>query len=183
MRMGTFAGSLVYGFVAALAAVPYLMVTRPLFGTSTALASFYVAAAVAYVGLIAPGWSRGVRIGLLAAALGLGIVLLAPNPTVALAGTLVLVGLMRSGFLFRWKGPARALVIELSVLGGGLALARVLDGEGALGLALAVWGFFLVQSVYFLIGGIGRRGGPVDEVDPFQHAYREANRLMDDLAV
>ena len=182
MRMGTFSGSLVYGVVAALGAIPYLMVTRPIFGASTSLATCYMVAVVVYVIAIAPGWSRGIRIGALAAALGTGIVLLAPGPTVALAGALVLLGLMRSGFLFRAK-PARALLIELAVLGGGLALAYGLAGAGPLSLALAIWGFFLVQSTYFLLGGVRQREEPKTKMDPFEQACQQASRLMDDFAV
>ena len=79
--------------------------------------------------------------------------------------------------------PARALVIEGGLLATGLALAHLLAGSGFLSLALAVWGFFLVQSLYFLMGGVGRRAEREEAIDPFERAHQQAVRLMDDFAL
>jgi hypothetical protein len=89
---------------------------------------------------------------------------------------------MRSGFLFSMKS-ARALVTETGLLAAGLAMAYVLAGWGVLSMALATWGFFLVQSLYFLVGGTGQRAGKAEDIDPFEKAHKQAARLMDDYAV
>jgi hypothetical protein len=182
MRLGTFAGSLVYAAISALVAIPYLMAARPILGSSIAWSSCCVAMVVGYLIAIAPSWARGIRIGLLAGVFGLGIVVLAPSTSVAVLACMVLLGLMRSGFLLRTK-PARALVTETGLLAAGLAMAYVLAGWGVLSIALAIWGFFLVQSLYFLVGGIGQRAGRAEDVDPFEKAHKQAVRLMDDYAV
>ena len=122
MRIGTFSGSLVFGAVAALASVAYLVAMRPLLGSALASSTYCVAAAVLYLVAMAPGWSRGIRIGFLAAILGGATLLFAPNAAVAVLGATVLLGLMRSGFLFRAR-PGRALLVELSLLAGGLLYA------------------------------------------------------------
>jgi hypothetical protein len=180
--MGTFSGSLVFGAVAALASVAYLVAMRPLLGTGLASSTYCVAAAVLYLVAMAPGWSRGIRIGFLAGVLGGATLLFAPNATVAILGATVLLGLMRSGFLFRAR-PGRALLVEISLLAGGLLLAKALAGTGALGFAMAIWGFLLVQSVYFLLGGIGERSESTPEIDPFEQACVRATQLMEDMQV
>ena len=182
MRMGTFSGSLVFGAIAALGSVAFLVAMRPLLGGPLASSTYCVAVAVLYLVAMAPSWSRGIRIGSLAGALGAAILVFASNATVAVLGATVVLGLMRSGFLFRTK-PGRALLVELSLLGGGLLLANALADTGGLGLAMAIWSFFLVQSAYFLLGGIGERTESTPETDPFQEACVRATRLMEDWQV
>ena len=48
-------------------------------------------------------------------------------------------------------------MLEALLLFGGLALARQLIGPSMLSLVLAVWGFFLVQSVFFLVSGVAEK--------------------------
>jgi hypothetical protein len=172
----------VFGAVAALGSVAYLVAMRPWLGASLALSSYCVATVVLYIVAIAPNWSRGIRIGLLAGALGAATLAFAPSATVAVLGASVLLGLMRSGFVFRAR-PGRALLIELGLLAGGLLLANALAGTGSLGLAMAIWGFFLVQSGYFLLGGIGERSESEPDIDPFEQASVRAIRLMEDQPV
>jgi hypothetical protein len=182
MRMGNFSGSLLFGAVAALGSVAFMVAMRSLLGASLALSTYCVASAVLYLVAMAPNWSRGIRIGFLAAVLGGATLVFAPSATVAVLGATVVLGLMRSGFLFRAR-PGRALTVELSLLGGGLLLANALAGAGSLGLAMAIWGFFLVQSVYFLLGGINERSESTPEIDPFEEACVRATRLMEEWQV
>ena len=62
--------------------------------------------------------------------------------------------------------------------GGGLVFARFLFGPTVTALVLALWGFFLVQSLYFLLGG---KHAPslARHPDPFQDAYARATALLD----
>jgi hypothetical protein len=180
--MGTFSGSLVFGAAAALASVAFLVAMRPLLGGSLALSTYCVTAAVFYLVAMAPSWSRGIRIGFLAGVLGGATLVFAPNATVAVLGATVLLGVLRSGFLFRAR-PGRALLVELILLAGGLLLANALASTGSLGFAMAIWGFFLVQSVYFLLGGIGERSESTPELDPFEQACVRATRVMEDMQV
>jgi hypothetical protein len=180
--MGTFSGSLFFAAVAALVSVAYLVAMRPWLGVSLAMSTYSIAAVVLYLVATAPSWSQGIRIGLLSTVLGGAVLVFAPSATVAILGAVVLLGVMRSGFLFRAR-PGRALLVELVLLAGGLLLANALAGAGSLGFAMGIWCFFLAQSVYFLLGGIGERAESTPDVDPFEDACVRATRLMEDWQV
>jgi hypothetical protein len=171
MRRGTFSSSLLFAAIAGLATVVYLSI-----GASPGAGAILLA--VSYLVAIAPTTSRALRIGVLAGLLGLGVGLLVPGTEARLVAAAFLGGLLRSGFLYRSR-PLRGLAIETFLLTTGLALAAVLNGYGPLSTALAVWGFFLVQSLYFLVGGIELRVAAPEGLDPFVKAREEAMRLMD----
>ncbi|HSF19579.1 MAG TPA: hypothetical protein VLK65_28915 [Vicinamibacteria bacterium] len=174
-----FARSLGYGVVAALAMTPFLLLFGPIFGRGNAMALASVLAVSGYVAVVASSRVQGLRVGLLAFVAGMLLLGLAEPPTVLL-GAGVLLSILRSGFLFRSK-PARALLVEGSLLGAGLLLARLLASGGeALSFSLALWGFFLVQSLFYLVGGVSTAGPTPTAEDPFARACREAARLMED---
>ena len=172
--------SLVFGAVAALASIPWTMVTGSHFGRAWALAGYCLAAVVLYVVAIAPSWSRGVVIGALAALAGGGVAVLASWPAEALLGAAVILSVTRSVFLYR-GAPARALLLEGALTVGGLLFARALAGPTLLDAALSVWAFFLVQSLFFLAGGVREREGEGPAVDPFERARKRAIALMEEL--
>ena len=55
----------------------------------------------------------------------------------------------------RTRAPLRALAIEVALGAAGLATAAWFARGGLLALCLAIWGYFLVQSGYFLFGARG----------------------------
>ncbi len=171
--------ALAFGLVAALASIPWTMVLGPVFGQSWALAGFCLAAAVLYPAVIAPSLPRGVAAagaaGLAAAAVGV----LAARPTEAILGAALIVAAARSGLLYR-RRPARALLIEGALLFGGLLFARALAGPTLLSASLAIWAFFLVQSLFFLAGGLRERQGEEPRIDPFERARKRALALMEE---
>jgi hypothetical protein len=61
----------------------------------------------------------------------------------------------------------------------GLLLARFLASPGLLGIALALWGFFLVQSVFFAIGGTHERRPEAGALDPFDRAKRRMLEVLE----
>ena len=77
----------------------------------------------------------------------------------------------------------RALLVEASLLAAGLAFAKALAGSSVSSVALAVWGFFLVQSLFFLAGGTAARPEEEFAEDPFDRARREAVRLMEEASM
>jgi hypothetical protein len=93
------------------------------------------------------------------------------HTAVASAG---LIACGRSGILYRSR-PLRALVLESLLAAGGLVFAGQLAGAS---LALAAWGYFLVQSLFFLVGGIEARPDP-GPADPFERARAELLALLD----
>lgn len=164
----------------AVAAAAALLVAAPLlapvFGTRALLRGFAVGVAVVYLMGLGPRW-RGVASAAVAAGLG-AVLLVLPLPVASTVAAMAgVVALCRSGILYRQR-PLRALVAEALLLAGGLALARFLAGGGPVSWALATWGYFLVQSTFFLIGGVRvRREAPSE--DPFERARAELLALLE----
>lgn len=173
-----FGRSLVFAAIAG-AGVSLLLVLVPASMTGYLLLRAYlVGCAVVY----AAGLATRPRDALLAAAAGAALgalLLLAPLGLTGLAvGGSAILAWLRSGLLYRAR-PLRAFTSELLLGLLGLALAGFLKEAAptVIGLGLAVWGYFLVQSVFFLIGGVRPR--PVDgPVDPFDRARAELLALL-----
>ncbi len=178
--MGKTLTTLVFGAVAGLGSIPWAMIASPaFFGRTWALAAYCLIVTVLYLVAVAPSWSRGLVIGGLASLLAAATLVAAPSPSVAVAGAALILAVARSGFLYRGK-PARALLIEGVLAFGGLLLASWLAGPSPLGSALAIWTFFLVQSPYFLIGGMADRESEEPVIDPFERARKRALALMEE---
>lgn len=171
-RRMTFGRGLAVAFVAALIATCVAM-TRwawgfPLSATALFVVPFYLLA-------VAPSTRRGIAsavgaFGLLGAAAFLGF------PLVGLG--LLLLGVVRATLLFPSR-PLRGIATECLFLGGGVVLATVLFAPGALGVGLATWGFFLVQSCYPLFAG-SSESAPNRPEDPFDAAMARASALLED---
>jgi hypothetical protein len=170
------------GFALAAGAAVFAahVLLAPLFGSRATLRVFAVGSAVAYLAGVGPSWRRGAAAATAAAAAGL-LLLALPLPvthTAVAAAGLIAIG--RSGILYRSR-PLRALVLESLLAAGGLALAGQLAGPAGAGgvpVALAAWGYFLVQSVFFLAGGVEARPDP-GPADPFDRARAELLALLD----
>jgi hypothetical protein len=174
---GAFAKSLWFAAVSAGALPLWLLLARPILGADRAIGVYFVLAAAAYLATIAPVRRRALAAAASATAAGgvAALLIRAPSELVLVLG--VLIAVARSGFLYH-GAPVRSVAIEAIVAGGGLVFARFLFGPTAAALVLALWGFFLVQSLYFLLGG---RHAPTAarHPDPFQDAYGRALALLD----
>ncbi len=178
-RAGKFTASFGFAALAGLVSVPYLLVALPWMGLGPALALGSLVLVAAYITVMSPSRARGLRYGALTLALGGGIYLLAPSIVVLFASGMLL-GVVRSGVLYR-ANIGRAFLIESGLLLAATCVARLLAGTTLVSYGLAVWGFFLVESAFFLFqGSRPRRESAVDE-DPFERARREATRLMEEL--
>jgi hypothetical protein len=80
---------------------------------------------------------------------------------------------------FHRAGPARAVAIEGVLLVGGLAFARFLATGSGQPTAFALWGFFLVQSWFFLVGGIEVRRADGRHPDAFEEAFARATEVIE----
>ncbi len=176
MRWNGFGGSLVFAAVAAGALLVTFPLLAPVVGAAAALCLFSVGIAVVYLVGLAPSWRRGFGAAIVASVLGAILLILPFGVPCTVAGAAGIVALCRSGVLYRQR-TLRTLVAEVGLLTGGLALASFLVGGGLVSWALAVWGYFLIQSVFFLIGGVEARRdrGPVD---PFDRARAELLALL-----
>jgi len=178
MRWNGFGRSLLFAALAAGAFPVFALLANPVVGRTSALSLYLLGIAVIYLAGLAPRRSRAVVAAAVAAALGIGVFLLAPNVGTVATGAALTLGVGRSGVLYRSR-RARALLAETLLLAGGLALARFLAGPGTLQVALAIWGFFLVQSFFFLLGGVAERAEARAGLDPFEVARARALALME----
>lgn len=177
MRIDSFSRAIAFAAGAALVAVPFLLGVAPWLGLRAALSGLLVLLTALYVAGLARRRRGGLGFGV--AAIGLGAAWLSPSVAVLAVVLAALLGVLRGAFLMRAR-PARALVLECLLLGGGLALAQLLAGAGLGSVALALWGFFLIQSLHFLIGGIAPRSESRPDVDPFEQAHARALALLDE---
>jgi hypothetical protein len=177
MRRNGFGRSVLFAAAAGAAWPAFALLAGPLLGPRAALSLYLVAVAALYVAVLRSAPARGLAAAL--AVLGFGGALMAVGcgPREVAVGAALAVGVCRSGILHRAR-TARALAIELGLLGGGLLLARFLAAPGLLGIALGIWGFFLVQSADFLIGGVRERSAGPAGVDPFERARRRLTELL-----
>jgi hypothetical protein len=178
MGWNDFGRSLLFGAVAAAAFVPFAIVAAPHLGWGGTLAAYAVASASAYLVGLGATRRQGLGAGLLVGLLGTGVALAAPSSRDAILAAALLLGLCRSGLLYRTRF-ARAVVLEGVLLCAGLGIAGHLLTSSTFSAVLAVWAFFLVQSVFFLVGGVEARREEARDVDPFDTARARAVELME----
>ena len=178
MSRSPFARSLVFALGAAAALLVGAPLLAPAFGERAAVRFLFVAAVVVHAALLAPSRARGVRAAAFAAGLGALLLALPLGVRATALAAAALLGLCRSGILFRAR-PVRAALLESLLLAGGLAIAAFLAGPWLARLALAVWGFWLVQSAFFAVGGIDPRPEESSNNDPFERARAQVLALLD----
>ncbi|MEN8182701.1 MAG: hypothetical protein ABFS46_09215 [Myxococcota bacterium] len=176
MRWNSFGRTLGFGALAAGGLLAASFLPLP---TGAALSAWLVASAVAYGVGLAPSAAGAARTVLPIGALGLAVWLAAEHVGQAALGAALVVGIGRSLLVYRAR-PLRGLAVEAVLLGGGLWLARALLDGGLGSAALAVWGFFLVQSLFFWIPGVAEREDSGATADPFERAARRLRRLLEE---
>ena len=174
-----FSRTLLFGALAAVGVPAAGVLLAPVLGLPLTLSLYVLGLPIAYLAWIAGSLRRGVLAGGLAAAGTLVLLLFLPGPTLAAVGAALTVAAVRSGFLFRAPQP-RLLVLEAVLLVTGLAVADALAGPGLIGSALTVWGYFLVQSLYFLLARPRVRAAR-SAGDPFERARERLERLLDEI--
>jgi hypothetical protein len=177
MRADGFGRSLAFAAIAGVAWPAFALVAGPILGMRAALALYLVMGAAVYAGGLATSRVRAIGAALVAAAIGAAFACAGLDLGAVALGAAVGLGVARSGVVHR-ANAARALAVEALLLGGGLALARFLASPTLLGTALAIWGFGLVQSAFFAIGGVRERSGESGGPDRFERARRRAVELL-----
>jgi hypothetical protein len=146
-------------------------------GADVVFALHLVACAVAYAALLGETPRRALRNGL-GALVGAALVVLVASSVEGLAvGLACVTAFVRSGLEYSLRS-GRGLVIEIALVLGGLAFASWLASPGWLGAAAALWGFALVQSLYFLVPGRTRARGATGPGDPFDRARQQILALL-----
>jgi hypothetical protein len=176
IRVRTFGRGVAFAAVAALGWIPWAVVSSPLLGGGGALAVYLVGALTSYVAALGERLRPGAVGAAGFAACGAGV-LAGASAELAIA-LAALLGLFRSGVVY---GPAsaRALALEVVLLGGGLVFARFLAAPSLLHISLAIWGFFLIQSFYFVRPGATVPSDVASDRDGFETAYRRASELVE----
>lgn len=183
-RWNNFTGTLVFGAVAAVVSPAVWLLAGPLLGVQAALALYWIACAAVYLAGLATTWRRGLAFALPAATLA-GVAWIV-SPTLAGGGTLLAAALISAllvslgrATLFAARS-ARGVSIEVGLVVGGLWLASWLATPGPMGAAVAIWGFFLVQSGFFLVGPPRESQESGTEPDPFERARARMLALLDE---
>lgn len=178
MSRSAFLRSLLFAALAAAALWVGAPLLAPLCGARGAARFLLLAGVGAHVAIAAPSRGRGLLAAGSAALLGVALLALPLGIGATAVGGAAWLGVCRSGLLYRSR-PARALLLELALLGSGLALAAFLADHSLASLALACWGFWLVQSAFFLVGGVAPRPEDSPQEDPFDRARSRILALLD----
>lgn len=177
MRWNSFGRSALFAALAGAAYLPVLVLVGPLLGFTTAATVYLTALVTCYVAGLSPGRRFGTTF--VVGALGLALVAAADSPREFVLILAVILGITRSGLLYPSRS-VRTIATEAVLVGGGLAFAVFLRASSPFSTALAIWGFFLVQSFFFLCRDTEGRSQPNAERDPFESAYVRAVDLLDD---
>jgi hypothetical protein len=178
MRWSSFSGTLVFGAVCAALLPAFWLVLGPVMDRGDAAALYLALAGTLYTAGLAPTLRRSLCVG--CAMGGLSLLLLSVSRDlveVALGMALLLAG-FRS-FSLHQSGGLRTIAVEAALGLGGVALAGVAYGPGPVGIALAIWGYFLVQSIFFLVGGLRTRSLRPSDEDPFDRARSQLLALLE----
>ncbi|MBW2281499.1 MAG: hypothetical protein JRG76_14450 [Deltaproteobacteria bacterium] len=172
-----FTPGLLFAAVAAAASIPAAIVLAPILGRLDAHALLLTGILSVYAAGLAATPARAAGVGLAIGALGLAMQVFGAHLGEIAIGLTAALAICRSGVLFRSR-PARAALAE-GVLGLlAVGLAEFLYGPTAFGFALALWGYLLVQSAWFLVPGTRRSAESAAILDPFEEADRRARALM-----
>jgi hypothetical protein len=178
MRCNTFGRNAAFAALAGIGVMPWLLIGGPRLGTRWALSLYLVLLAALCVRACAPSARRGVRAGVAVAVLGGAVAVTMPTLPELVLWLAVLLATARGGFLYR-RRTARGVGLEVALIGGGLLLARFLAGPSVVSIMLAVWGFLLVQSFFFLVPGVRLGDRTAPQRDPFDAAHERARALLD----
>jgi hypothetical protein len=182
MKWNGFGSSLGFALGAAAGWPVFALVAGPRIGASAALSLYLVGVAAVYAFGLTADRVRGLGAAALTGAIAAAFAAIARDPAVVALGAAIGIGLARSALLHR-RSTGRAIAVEVTLLGIGLLLARFLASPGLLGIALALWGFFLVQSIFFAIGGASERRPDTGAMDPFERAKRRAMEVLEGDAI
>lgn len=178
MSWNTFARSVVFAALAAAAWLPWILLASPIVGAWNARAFYLVVVTALYVAGLSPHSKRRLVLAALAAALGAVLAVTVRTTAELCIGLAAVLGILRGAFLYR-SAPVRAVAIEVALLVGGLLFARFLASTSPLPTGVALWGFLLVQSLFFLVAGAAPRSRERRHGDPFEEAYRSAVAILD----
>jgi hypothetical protein len=182
-----FSTSLLFAILVAGVYPIYIGIAGTLIGRHLAFSVYLLATAAIYLLGIARHPTVGLAAG--AAVFGSGVLMIVCGASAVQLGLMtgLLIGVFRSGLL---QGGDRALadrfgrhfVREFFFVGGGTAFAIYFANGSHYPGAFALWGFYLVQSGFFLLGGQAARDrsrpASHDGIDDFTRAVKRAREVL-----
>lgn len=179
MKIEGFASSVLFGAVAAVGVVFAQHVFSPVLGSARVEALYLAVTLVVYAASIGPSLRNRLGKGVVA---GLGALFVlgiaSGTPAIAIGLTIVL-SLVRSGFDRESRTPRGACAEGLLGV-AALSFASALHAPGWLGSAAGLWGYALVQSLYFLSPGLRTRTRDATTGDAFERAREQILMLLDE---
>ena len=169
-----------FGVLAALGAVAWQLALRWLVPPSWSYALYALLGACTFAVAVAPSLRAAAVALALSLPLSLVSALFAPDAATAVLCAALVAALGRA-VMYRAR-PARALFVELALLGLGFGAARLLGGTGPFGLALGLWSYCLVQGLFFLLVTPAPRAAAAPPGDPFDAAHQRALGLLESVA-
>lgn len=176
-KPGSFAGSVLFALIAALCLRPATALMERLCDGRAATLGYLSLVCVVYAALLTEQRSRRLAAVIVMAVAGAGVTVLGND---LLGASLVLtttLAFARSRIALP-RRHAHPWFVELCLGSAALLVAQHLFTNDALGLALALWAYLLVQSAYFLVTATS--GAEAISADPFDVAAQRATELMDD---
>lgn len=176
MSRHSFGRALGFAAVSAALTFPALLLGAMLWGYDGSLALYMLGLAPLRTFSAAPELRAGLRAGIATAVLSVLLAIVVDSVQAALLATLVILAIGR-GLLSTPRGLGRVLFMELLLGGVSFAVFIAFRDQHLIGDALAVWGFWLVQSVFALLAytPVAREAEPVDR---FVAAQTAAERLL-----
>jgi hypothetical protein len=178
IRTDSFLRCIAFAAAAAVGAVAWLVCMAPIMGGRRALGLWLVGLTASYVGGLAGRPYRRVAVAMVTAAVGVALFVVMPGLRELTLVLVVVLGVGRTVCVPR-ATPLRAVATEACLLAGGLAFAEIVGGPSVRGVALGVWGFFLVQSFFALMPAGGARARAAGAADSFEAAHARALALLE----
>jgi hypothetical protein len=179
MRWNGFGGSLCFAAIAAAGFAPFALLISPLWGLGETLIAYAWLTAVAYPLGLGMNARRGLGSAAGTACAAVLLAVLDAGAGANLLAAAACLAFARSGLVYERRLP-RALILEALLVFGGLAVAEQMIGRSTTSAVLAIWGFYLVQSVFFLVGGARWERTRPQPADPFDAAYDRALAVLDE---
>ena len=170
--------TIIYGLLAGTSFIPMVMVMSSLFHWTAAFRLAIWLVLAGYLVLLT-SWGRVSLFSLLFPLLLLLLLVFWGDTNSAfLFLALGVLSWVRSGICFH-GGLLKSLVTEAALCFGAGALVVFFTPHSTITWGVAVWMFFLVQSVYFVVfADLGEKQEEQVELDPFHRARTRAERIL-----
>lgn len=173
------ASSLAFGALAAVLLVFAQNLGIHLPPGAPVLPLYLVGCLVLYSTLLAPTPRKAIRNGAVAAVAAAGLLVSTSSVVGVAVGATALLTLVRSGLDANTRRP-RVFFFEATLGFLALSAAAWVAWPGWIGQAAALWSYFLVQSLFFLLPIVQEGGGSSESGDEFERARDHLMALLDD---